>query len=224
MTKEKIIEDNLRLYAQKVSQAQEAERKRVSRDLHDETAQALVVVLRHLDDLANGKSRLSASDIREEVRKILEGIRRFSQELRPSILDDLGLIPAVKWLASDSDSKLWHKSGHLCHRWQSTPPSSRIGIIALSHYPRGLELTSGNTPRRLKLPSISKYRNTMVKINIRDNGKGFDKPSKVEDLTKKGKLGLIGIQERVQLLGGSLEIQTQPGKGTNLIITIPLRS
>ena len=86
---------------QKVSEAQEAERKRIARELHDETAQSLVVILRDLDDLASGNSRLSAKDIREEVRKVLEGVRRFSQELRPSILDDLGLIPALNWLTSD---------------------------------------------------------------------------------------------------------------------------
>jgi PAS domain S-box-containing protein len=101
ITQEKRAQENLRLYVQKISQAQEAERKRIARELHDDTAQSLVVVSRHLDDLASGNSKLSPKDIREEVRKILEGVRHFSQELRPSILDDLGLIPALKWLAAD---------------------------------------------------------------------------------------------------------------------------
>ena len=96
-----MVQENLRFYVHQLSQAQEAERKCIARELHDETAQALVVVSRNLDDMASGNSRLSLEDIRAEVKTVLQGVRRFSQELRPSTLDDLGLLAAVNWLASD---------------------------------------------------------------------------------------------------------------------------
>ncbi len=220
IAKEKKIQDNLRVYVQKVSQAQEAERKRVSRELHDETAQALVVVLRHLDDLAAGKSKLTASDIRMEVQKILEGVRHFSQELRPSVLDDLGLIPAVQWLASDLtknfgisvETEIRGTQRHLPQ--ESELMLFRIAQEALTNVRKHSQAT-----KALVRVDFADHR---IKLTVQDNGKGFKTPSGVGDLTRSGKLGLAGMEERVQLLGGTLNIQSQPGKGTNLTVEVPL--
>lgn len=220
IAKERRIQDSLHLYVQKVSQAQEAERKRIARELHDETIQALVVVSRHLDDLDSNDDKISAKEIREEVRKILEGVRHFSQELRPSILDDLGLIPAVKWLASD----LTKNYGIIVEvEIEGTPlhlsPESELVLFRI------IQEALTNVRKHSQATRVAikiEFTDNNVKVVVEDNGKGFDMPTRLGDLTRKGKLGLTGIQERAQLIGGTLTITSQPGKGTVLTVETPL--
>jgi signal transduction histidine kinase len=220
IAKEREIQDNLRLYAQMVSQAQEAERKRVARELHDETAQALVVVLRHLDDLASGKTNLSLSDIREEVRQVLEGVRHFSQELRPSILDDLGLIPAIKWLAAD----LYQNYGIKVETAVEGDPHQLPGETELSLF-RITQEALTNIRKHSQATEVNikvDFTDHHVSLTIQDNGIGFEKPSKLNGLAVNGKLGLAGMDERVQLLGGRLDIDTRQGKGTTINVEVPV--
>lgn len=219
IAKERTIQENLRLYAQKISQAQERERKRIARELHDETVQDLIVVTRHLEDLALGKGTLSADDIREEVRQITAKIRRFSQELRISILEDLGLVPAVKSLAADFTENY----GIPVQIEVNGEPRKladeaelmlfRIIQEALSNVRKHSEATEALV--------LINFTGEQTKVNIRDNGRGFEIPSSISDLASTGNLGLVGIQERTQLLGGTFDIYSQPGQGTNLTIIIP---
>jgi PAS domain S-box-containing protein len=107
ITEEKRMRENLSFYLQQVTMAQEEERKRIARELHDETIQALIVLSRQLDDLACRASDLSQDDklllegLWQQTNSIMEGLRRLSQDLRPATLDRLGLLPALEWLASD---------------------------------------------------------------------------------------------------------------------------
>jgi signal transduction histidine kinase len=217
---EKKIQDNLRIYAQNVSHAQEAERKRVARELHDDTAQTLVVVLRHLDDLASGSPRTSIKDIREEVRKILEGVRHFSQELRPSVLDDLGLIPAVKWLASDMTANHGIQTDtEILGKPRQLSPEAELMLFRITQE----ALTNVRKHSQASEVFVKiEFSDSQVKVLIQDNGKGFDTSSTVGDLTKKGKLGLAGMRERVQLLGGNINIRSQVGEGTLISVEVPL--
>jgi signal transduction histidine kinase len=220
IAKEKKIQDNLRLYVQKVSQAQEAERKRVARELHDETAQALVVVLRHLDDLASVNSNLKAKDIRDEVKKILEGVRHFSQELRPSVLDDLGLIPALQWLASDLSKNFGITvETEIKGSQRQLPPEPELMLFRIAQ--EALTNVRKHSQATKAVVRID-FSDHEIKLTVQDNGKGFKIPSGVGDLTRLGKLGLAGMEERAQLLGGRLTIQSQPGKGTALTVEVPL--
>jgi len=218
--KERQIQENLRIYMSKLGQAQEDERKRIARELHDETIQALVVVSRDLDDLASPDAKLTARDIREEVRKIIEGLRNFGQELRPSILDDLGLIPAVKWLASDLTKNYKIRAEvEITGSQRNLPPETelmlfRIAQEALVNIRRHSQATLANV--RID------FAENRVKLVIQDNGKGFEVPPRLSDLARTGKLGLAGIRERAQLLGGSINIESQSGSGTTLTIEVPL--
>jgi two-component system, NarL family, sensor histidine kinase DegS len=219
IAKEKEIQDNLRLYVQKVGQAQEAERKRIARELHDETVQDLVVVTRYLEDLADGNSKLTAEEIRDEVTLILEGVRNFSQELRHPILDHLGLVPAVDWLASDltnnygitTDIKIEGEPHQLPQETELM--LFRVIQEALTNVRKHADAN------RVVLNVI--FSETGVEVVIRDNGAGFIIPSRLGDLTENGKLGLTGMEERVQLIGGKLSIETTPGEGTSLIVKVP---
>lgn len=220
IAKERRIQENLRLYAHKVSEAQEAERKRVARELHDETAQALVVVSRHLEDLSMGKSKLSAEEIREEVRMILEGVRHFSQELRPSILDDLGLIPALKWLASDLTKNYGIQAEtDIRGNQRPLPPESELILFRITQ--EALTNVRKHSQATRVMVNVDFFEHK-IKVSVQDNGKGFMMPARVGDLSRKGKLGLHGMQERAQLLGGTLNIESFPGKGTVLTVEIPV--
>jgi signal transduction histidine kinase len=221
IAKERMIQENLRLYARKVSEAQEAERKHIARELHDETAQALVIVSRHLEDLAAGKSRLTAEDIRAEVRKILEGVRHFSQELRPSVLDDLGLIPAMKFLASELTKNFGIKVTTEFNEVQvPLPPESELMVFRITQE----ALTNVRKHSQATEVSIkADFSEDKVTLVIRDNGKGFNMLPRMGDFAKEGKLGLNGMQERAQLLGGSLKIESHIGAGTVITVEIPAR-
>jgi PAS domain S-box-containing protein len=220
ITEAKRAQDNLRFYVQQVSQAQEAERKRIARELHDGMAQSLVAVSRNLDDLASGNSQFSIKDIREQVRSILQEVRHVSQQLRPSVLDDLGLLPAVKWLASDltknfgivADVEVVGKARQLAP--EAELMLFRIVQEALTNVRRH----SGANKVHIKV----EFADNSIRLSVGDNGRGFEMPARVGDLARIGKLGLTGIQERVQLLGGSLAINSEPGKGTTLSVEITL--
>lgn len=220
ITEEKRIQDNLRFYVQQVSLAQEAERKRIARELHDETAQALVAVSRNLGDLASGNCQLSIKDIQEQVRSILRQVRQFGQQLRPSILDDLGLMPALNWLASDLTKNYNIAADVLVvGKPRQLPPEAELNLFRIAQE----ALT--NVRRHAEANSVGitvEFGDDRAKLTVTDNGKGFKLPARVGDLARDGKLGLAGMQERAQLLGGTLTIDTEPGKGTILTVEVPL--
>jgi PAS domain S-box-containing protein len=220
ITEEKATQENLRFYVHQVSQAQEAERKRIARELHDETAQALVVVSRHLDDLASGNPTLSLEDIRAQVKSILQGVRRFSQELRPSILDDLGLLAAVNWLASD----LKENCGIVANVEMAGSPRQLSPEAELLLF-RIVQEALVNVRRHSQASRVDikmEFADRSTKAIVSDNGKGFEAPARLGDLAKSGKLGLTGMQERAQLLGGTLTVKSEVGKGTTLTVEVPV--
>jgi len=220
VTEEKRIQDNLRFYLQQVGQAQEAERKRIARELHDETSQALVAISRNLDDLASGNSKLSIQDIKKQVRSVLQGVRHFSQQLRPSILDDLGLLPAVKWLASDL-TKDYNITAdvEVVGNQRKLPPEVELMLFRI------IQEALTNVRKHSEANRVCvrvEFTDHNTKVTVSDNGKGFEMPARVGDLARTGKLGLAGMQERAQLLGGALTIDSKLGKGTALTVEVPL--
>ncbi|MDD4859303.1 MAG: PAS domain S-box protein [Dehalococcoidales bacterium] len=219
ITEEKAVQDNLKMYVRKVNEAQEAERKRIARELHDETAQALVVISRNLDDLASGNSKLSIEDIRQQIKVLLEGVRRFSQQLRPSILDDLGMVPAMKWLAADltknygidATAEVIGNQRHL---------SPEIELILFRVAQEALTNVRRHANAHMAF-LVVEFTDSGVKLTVQDDGKGFDIPTRAGDLARIGKLGLAGMYERTRLLGGSLTINSVRGRGTRVTVEIP---
>lgn len=220
ITEGKRIQENLKLYVQRVTQAQEAERKRIARELHDETAQDLVVVARNLDDFALGNSQTSIEDIRAQVRSILQGVRNFSQQLRPSILDDLGLLPAVNWLASDLTKNYNIKTEiEVVGSQRKLPPDAELMLFRITQEAlTNVRRHSGANRVNIRV----EFFDSATRVTISDNGRGFEIPSRAGDLARIGKLGLAGMQERAQLLGGALSIESKPGKGSAVTIEVPL--
>jgi two-component system, NarL family, sensor histidine kinase DegS len=218
--KERQIQDNLRIYMKKVGQAQEAERKRIARELHDETIQSLVVVSRKLEDLSTGRPGISVADIREEIRKIIEEVRHFGQELRPSILDDLGLIPAVKWLASNLGKNYnITVETEVSGGQRQLPSESELMLFRIIQE----ALTNvGKHSQATKVKVKLDFSENSIKVVISDDGQGIKTPLKIGELARIGKLGLLGIRERTQLLGGTFNIESKPGEGTAITVDVPL--
>jgi two-component system sensor histidine kinase DegS len=225
VTERKNAEESLRHYLREITRAQEEERRRIARELHDDTAQDLVILLRQVDKLMSAADNLSPQnaelleEIGHQTSKTLEGVHRFSQDLRPSLLDDLGLLPALEWLASDLtehfgiavDMKVLGSVRRLPPEVESV--LFRIAQEAL----RNVWKHSGTSRAWVTL----EFGGDKVVVTVRDEGKGFKLPERREDLAVAGKLGLAGMRERAQLIGGRLKLQSEPGKGTTVTLEVP---
>ncbi len=218
IAKERTIQDNLRSYARAISRAQEDERKRIARELHDDTLQSLVVVARHLEELGGSESGLTVAEVREEVRELAKSVRRFSQELRPSILDDLGLIPALKWLAQELQNnfgiEVTVKTSGKQHQLDAETELSLFRVVqeALTNVRKHAEATEASV-------RVS-FHDDRIKVTVKDNGKGFDTAQRNSDANGESKLGLLGMQERAELIGGTFEITSAPGEGTTVTVRV----
>jgi PAS domain S-box-containing protein len=224
ITEQKRMNENLRFYFQQATKAQEEERKRISHELHDDTIQSLVVLSRQLDAMANdqGLSRENRARLEElwhRTDNILQGVRRLSQDLRPATLDRLGLLPAVELLASEVTkySSVVTKI-NLLGKEHRLPEEVAIALFRITQEAlRNVWRHSGATRAEITID----FSNRRTRITVSDNGKGFHVPEKMSDLAKQDKLGLAGMQERAQLVGGTLTVQSQPGKGTTVTVEAP---
>ncbi|MGB2798793.1 MAG: PAS domain S-box protein [Dehalococcoidia bacterium] len=227
VTAERKMRDSMRFYLQKVLVAQEEERKRIARDLHDDTGQSLLLLTHRLDAIASDPKNKLSKPVQEKLSELhslavesLDSLRRYAQELRPAILDDIGLIASLEWIADnliaedgiDVNVQVDMRERDLPHEAQLT--LFRIAQEALVNIKRHAQ--ASEVVIRLEAAA---GKLTMV---ITDNGKGFKVPMPLSQLGSTEKLGLLGMQERAQLLSGSLNIQSELGKGTAIIVEVPL--
>jgi PAS domain S-box-containing protein len=225
VTEEKRLEENLRFYLQQVTKAQEEERKRIARELHDDTAQALVVLSRQLDSFISAGQHpmqdiIALEKLREQIDSILEGVRRFSQDLRPSILDDLGLLPALEWLASDLTDHFGISIG-VAVLGSERRFSSEVELLLFRIAQEALRNVWRHSQASRAWVTVE-FNEGKTVLTIRDNGKGFELPKRVSDLASAGKLGLAGMEERARLLGGRLTLRSELGRGTTITVEVPI--
>ena len=226
ITEEKKMRENLRLYLQQTTKAQEEERKRISRELHDETIQELVVLSRQLDTLASSSNSLSEDDrhrleqLQQQTGDIMKGVRRLSQDLRPAALDSLGLLPALEWLASDVaeysgiETKVSVSGNQRRFSEEAELVLFRIVQEALRNVWRHSKATRADI--------TVEFDQSNIKVSISDNGEGFTPPETMGDLARDGRLGLAGMQERARLINGRLSLQSKPGKGTTVTVEVSI--
>ena len=224
ITKEKQMRENMRLYIQQITRAQEEESSRIARELHDSTAQELIAVLHQVEGLLRDKAKLPLSEakalwgVHEQIKGILQEVRYFSRDLRPSILDDLGLRAALEWLVEQLETE--HKvECHLIVVGQERRLASEAEVMIFRIVQEAIR-NIGKHSQASTAEVTVKFEQKETTITVKDNGVGFQLLESVGDLTRAGKLGLAGMQERAQLLGGSLSIQSEPGKGTLSLIHI----
>ena len=221
ITERRYAAETIRALLNDVLTAQEAERGRIARELHDDTAQtltSLLVGLRAVEESKDLNQALgAASTLRGFVAAALVGVQRMARGLRPSVLDDLGLEEALERLALDVS----RANGFLVDLHSTGPRVPRL--------PEGLEialyrmaqeaLTNATKHAAPKAVSILVHRNlTEVRLVVEDDGKGFDD----SEVLSESQLGLVGMRERAQLVGGSMTLESSPGHGTTICIRVPL--
>jgi PAS domain S-box-containing protein len=225
VTEERQLRKNMDYYITQITRAQEDERLRISRELHDDTAQALANLSRGLDSLMSSTRGLEKPVI-NEINKLhdiadlaLEGVRRYSQDLRPSILDDLGLVPAFEWLISnlEKNTGISVEADFSEAEFRLVPDKELAVFRICQEVLSNIRRHSGAKIVRITLD----YETAALTIIIRDDGQGFVLPKRTSDLAVSGRLGIIGMRERARLVGGTLIIQSEIGKGTTVTLRIP---
>lgn len=229
VTEQRRMQKNLRFYLSQVLKAQEGERLRIARELHDDTAQALSGLSRRLDmlvdTLASIRNQLpqeiprDVEELREQSDMILEGVRRFSRDLRPPVLADLGVLPALKWLATALEEQ-HHLATNIrvLGEQHRLPDDTEMALFRIAQEAL-TNVTKHSDASAVEL--TVDFRDAGITMTIADNGKGFELAQSTSDLTASGKLGIIGMQERARLLGGTLAIHSEPGAGTSVVVTVP---
>src|SRR5437763_6375540 len=212
---ERIAQDALR----RVVEAQELERRRLARELHDETGQALTSILLGLKALeertADTDSRAATQELRELVVSTLQDVRRLAVELRPSALDDFGLVAALERLAeSFAEQTAISVDFQTALADERLPPDVETALYRIVQE----SLTNVVKHARARRVSILLARkNGAVKAVVEDDGRGFDPAEETED-----GFGLVGMRERLALLGGRLEVESGRDAGTTIAAEVPL--
>lgn len=207
----------------KVVTAQEEERKRISRELHDDTAQALTAQLLRLKTVeATGGSADPAvlADLIEITAQTLEGVRHMAYELRPPSLDDLGLSASLSGLVAQ-----YHERFGLRVHFKSSCPRGRLSpVVELAVYRVAQEALTNvaKHARASEADMVLRVDDVRLMMEVRDNGRGFDSLS-LERRTGVG-LGLFGMRERAALAGGVLSVDSAPSRGTKVRLDVPLTS
>ena len=215
----------VRRYVAAITHSQEQERKRIARDLHDDTVQSLIAIGQRielcrasLDDPTEAREQLT--DVRRMVTEAIQSIRHFSHELRPPALEDLGLVPALQALVNDlARADALEVNLEIDGQPQGLVPDMEVVIYRIVQ--EALQNVRKHA-HASKVRVCAEFTDKGVAIAVRDDGVGFTIPPNLTDLANQGNFGLMGIEERVRLFGGELEIHSQPGHGTELKVTLPL--
>ena len=220
-------EDELRDYASLITRVQEEERRRLARELHDDTAQALIALSLGLDgfERAIGKLDLPERDaqwiasLHDLADRTLEGVRRACRDLRPSILDDLGLRAALEWLSDSSSSRGVPCSFTCTGTPQPTTSESEIAIFRI------VQESLSNIWRHSLATRAGidlSYLSQQLQLKVWDNGKGFSTETYAGlSHNSQSGLGLIGMRERAIIIGANLKIISAPGEGCCVELSLP---
>jgi signal transduction histidine kinase len=218
-------QQSLRSYIGRVTSAQEEERRRLARDLHDETIQDLIALDQKIQ-LAARSLRAESPEARgleaihREAREAIRKVHRLSRALRPAYLEDLGLLPALEALAEDVGSSLGipivvSTSGTRLH----LPQDADLAVYRIAQ--EALANVARHAAAHRALVTLQ-YRRDEFRLTVKDDGVGFTPPKESGELSRTGHFGLIGMQERAQFIGARLEVHSAPGRGTRVTLRLPV--
>ncbi len=208
-----------------VIKAQEEERMRLARELHDELAQALTALSMRLESVERA-SGPPATPLRQQVEQtrdltlqLLGETRRLILALRPTMLDDLGLVPAIRWYAETHLMPLGVQldltTAGLKHR---LPPETETALFRIA------QEAMNNVAKHAQATRVSihlELAEGRVTATIQDDGRGFDLAEVMEARDPIQRMGLLGMRERASLVGGNLRIVSRPGTGTRIELEVP---
>jgi len=220
------MQEDLRHLSNGILHAQEEERKRLSREVHDEVGQALTAISTHLEmlqrngavDPANLKRKIA--DAQTLFAHTMEAVHRFARELRPAMLDELGLLPTLR-----SYLQGFAERTGLRVRFKSAPEAERLTGEQKTVLFRVAQESLTNVAKHARASQVvvtfRKLKNG-IQISIRDDGKAFQVGPQLSGNGKR-RLGLLGMHERVRLVHGRFAVKSAPGAGTTVSVEIPFR-
>jgi signal transduction histidine kinase len=214
-------------YISQVFKAQEDERKRISQEIHDDSIQRLAGVASIAQLISRDKNLIQfpllkerAESVRDTIISISQDLRRLSIDLRPTVLDDLGLVPAVCWLVDGfKQGSGINAEIEIIGEIREIP--QKITVLIFRIVQEALNNARWHSKAAHVFVTLQ-FTEKTIKATIRDDGVGFSIPNNVEQLITQGKLGLVGMQQRTQVLNGAINIHSEPGKGTVISVEVDL--
>lgn len=206
----------------------EEERKRIARDIHDGPAQSLANVVLRLEicekllDENPQKGKVELENLKKLVKDSLKGMRQLIFDLRPMTLDDLGLIPAIKRFLKDFESHFQISTNLLISGEEKRlNQKTETGLFRIIQ--EALNNVAKHSQARKVRVTIAINQRYVI-INITDDGKGFEVDKVLSRECSSESLGLPGMRERAELLGGKLTVKSSPGKGASITVNVPLET
>lgn len=224
-------EESLRLHtmqlkalSRRVLEVQEAERRHVAIELHDELGQLLTAIKINLQSSERFKDRVPGEHHAENIRIVedaLQQVRRLALALRPSMLDDLGLAPALRWMAEQSATRNGFTTQfHIARLPDRLAPDIEVACFRIVQ--EALTNIARYAQARQVVINLRQEGQTMV-LSVQDDGRGFDVAAMRAGALAGGSMGVLGMQERAALIGGQFDIQSTPGHGSTVRVHFPLR-
>jgi len=206
-------------YAANILLAQEEERRRIGQEIHDEPLQDLIQLYRRVEDAADGEAPAIIGDLRESdgvLAVTIKNLRDIARGLRPPGLDDLGLVPALRRLTQEfGERNALEVSFDVIGEVRRLDPGVELGAYRIAQ--QALHNVERHAAARAVKLTVN-FGNKSLGIEIRDDGIGFDVNQTQSNSTS---LGLLGMRERAQLLGGSLSVHSKPDLGTTVRAVLP---
>jgi len=218
---------DLRRLSSQVLHVQEAERKRISRELHDEVGQALTVLNTNLGMLQRNGTvdgallKKKIADTQMLLAQTMETVHRFARELRPAILDELGLLPALR-----SYLRNFAERTGLRVRFAASPEAERLNDDQKTVVYRVAQESLTNVAKHAHASRVTVSLRKVsrgLQVEIKDNGNAFEVDQQLSSEGRK-RLGLLGMRERVRLVNGRFAVKSRPGKGTTVSVEIPFKA
>ncbi|HMK27871.1 MAG TPA: PAS domain S-box protein, partial [Chitinophagaceae bacterium] len=213
----------IRKLTEHLQNIREEERAHIAREIHDELGQQLTVLKMDISWI-NKKIPIQDESVKARMKELLvmldetvKSVRRISSELRPSLLDDLGLIAAMEWQLTEFEKRFEIKTHFKSDDAEiKLPESVKTALFRILQ--ESLTNVARHSEAKKVTVSLNRKKNNSIVLSVVDNGVGFDK----QNVIGKKTLGILGMQERTSMIGGTYEISGKPGKGTRVVVTIPL--
>jgi signal transduction histidine kinase len=215
-------EKDRQTYIARLVDSQEGERRRIALEIHDETLQTLLAIANKLDSLASVPAGTDRTEeilwAKEELTRSMDDLRRLSMNLRPSILDNFGVVAGVRWLVDNTPQDTCRITTHVkgeVHKMSSLAEVTVFRVVqqSLSNIQQHAHAQNAKVTMGFEEGSLT--------LEIIDDGVGFQRAERSSEYVERNKLGIIGMEQRILSLGGEMKLHSSPGMGTRLLATIP---